>query len=115
LNGLAAWTQATWLSARKTSGTQRGGLIAEKVEDGGIPKGNARDEKEKPEESEIQEGRGASVISPITLVTALEAGSKPLKARAIELARETAGSDVQRPEGKGPGKPGTDPNRGRNP
>jgi hypothetical protein len=52
-----------------------------------IPKGNARNEKDKPEESEIQEGRGASVISPITLVTALEAGSKALKSRAIELAR----------------------------
>jgi hypothetical protein len=43
--------------------------------------------RRKPEESEIQEGRGASVISPITLVTALEAGRKPLKSRAIELAR----------------------------
>jgi len=70
---------------------------------------------EKPEESELQEGRGASVISPITLATALEAGRKPLKSRADGLERETAGSNAQRQEGKRPEKSGTDPHRGTNP
>jgi hypothetical protein len=47
------------------------------------------DETERPEESEHQEGRGAGVFSPDTQVTALEAGSKPLKSTAIALARVT--------------------------
>jgi len=41
-----------------------------------------------PRKAKIQEGRGAGVISPITQVTALEAGSNPLKSTAIELARK---------------------------
>jgi len=100
---------------RKTPGTRRDGLIAENVEGGGIPKGNARTGHERPEESELQEGRGAGVISPITSVTALEAGRKPLKSRAIELERATAGSEVQRQEGKRPEKSGTDPHEGQTP
>lgn len=52
-------------------------------------KGLSGGESEKPGESEIQEGRGASVVSTITLVTALEARSKPLKAGAIELEQKT--------------------------
>jgi len=64
---------------RKTPGIRRDGLIAKKIEGGGLPKGKARIEHEKPEGRESQEGRGAGVISPITQATALEAGRKPLK------------------------------------
>jgi hypothetical protein len=79
-----------------------------KIEGGDIPKGTIGRRARKPGESELQEGRGASVVLTTTLVTALEARRKPLKARAIELARATAGTDVQRQEGKGPEKSGMD-------
>jgi hypothetical protein len=73
-------------------------------------------EKERPEERNIQEGRGAGVFSPDTQVTALEAGSKPLKSTASELERvSAAGSKAQRHEGKGPAKSGMNPQRGTNP
>jgi hypothetical protein len=42
-----------------------------------------------PKEAKIQEGRGASGISPVTLATALDVGRKPLKPGARELARIT--------------------------
>jgi len=44
------------------------------------------------------------VVSTITLVTALGARRKPLKARAIELERETAGSDVETSGGETAGE-----------
>jgi len=56
------------------------------------------DEKERPEESGIQEGRGAGVFSPNTQVTALAAGSKPLKSTAIALARVKP--QARRPNGR---------------
>ena len=73
------------------------------------------DGMERPEESEIQEGRGAGIVSSTMQVTALEAGSNPLKSTASELARKNAGSKAQRHEGKGPAKAGMNPQRGRNP
>jgi len=89
---------------RKTPGIRRDGLIAKKIEGGGLPKGKARIEHEKPEGRESQEGRGAGVISPITQATALGAGRKPLKSRVNEPERATAGSDAQRQEGKTTGE-----------
>ena len=47
------------------------------------------------------------MISTVTQATALEARRKPLKARTIELKRATAGSMVQRQEGRRPEKSGT--------
>ena len=74
------------------------------------------DGTEKPEEREIQEGRGAGVFSPNTQVTALEAGSKPLKSTASELARvESQARGPNDKRGNVSEKSGTDPQRGTNP
>jgi hypothetical protein len=72
------------------------------------------DGMEKPEESKIQEGRGAGVISTITQVTALEAGSKPLKSTAIGLARKCR-LDGRTTRGERCGEIRMNPQRGRNP
>jgi len=88
LDGLEAWKQATEVSTPKDVRDPARWAHREK----GRRRRQSRrgmpgEETEKPEEREIQEGRGAGVFSPSTHVTALEAGSKPLKSTAIELAR----------------------------
>ena len=70
----------------------------------------------RPEGGEFQEGRGASVISPITQVTALDLGRKRLKSRTFELERVIPQARMfNGRRGERPGKPGTDPDRGINP